>query len=182
MSDFSRTPMAVKTYAKKKFEPKVMLWIAMSPKGMSTPGRSMAVTARSYIDNCLEPHLVPFLNTHYPQGAYIFWPDKASAHYSRISTDFLDNNNICYVKKANNPTEVPQCRQIEDFFGLLATRVYHQNWIAKDVSALKRRIQKCISEIPPGTVQATLETVRKRLLRAYQLGSWKFVIDDFCFK
>ena len=33
-SDFSRTPKAVKTYAKKKFEPKVMLWIAMSPKGM----------------------------------------------------------------------------------------------------------------------------------------------------
>ena len=61
-SDLSRTPMAVKTYAKKKFEPKVMLWIAMSPKGMSTPvftsGKSMVVTARPYIDNCLEPHLV----------------------------------------------------------------------------------------------------------------------------
>ena len=146
----------------------------MSPKGMSTPvltsGRSMAVTARSYIDNCLEPHLVPFLNTHYPHGGYIFWPDKASAHYARISTDFLDTNNVCYVKKADNPTEVPQCRPIEDFFGLLATRVYHQNWIAKDVPALKRRIQKCISEIPPGTVQATLETVRKRLLRAYRVG------------
>ena len=36
-SDFSRTRMAVKTYAKKKFDPKVMLWIAMSPKGMSIP-------------------------------------------------------------------------------------------------------------------------------------------------
>ena len=30
-SDFSRTPMAVKTYAKKKFKSKVMLWIVMSP-------------------------------------------------------------------------------------------------------------------------------------------------------
>ena len=138
-SDFSRTLMAVKTYAKKKFEPKVMLWIAMSPKGMSTPvltsGRSMAVTAHSYIDNCLEPHLVPFLNTHYPHGGYIFWPDKASAHYARISTDFLDKNNVCYLKKADKPTEVPQCRPIEDFFALLATCVYHQNWIAKDVPA-----------------------------------------------
>ena len=29
--------MAVKTYAKNKSEPKVMLWIAMSPKGLLTP-------------------------------------------------------------------------------------------------------------------------------------------------
>ena len=67
-SDFAQTPMALKTYAKKKFEPKVMLWIAMSPEGLSSPvltsGRSMAVTARSYVDNCLEPHLLPFLNNH----------------------------------------------------------------------------------------------------------------------
>ena len=120
MSDFSLTPMAVKTYVKKKFESNVMLWIVMSPTVL-TSGRSMAVTARSYTDNCLEPHLVPFLNrvnTHYPHGGYIFCPDKASA---RISTDFLDNNNVRYVKKANNPTEVPRCRPIEEFFRLLAT-------------------------------------------------------------
>ena len=58
-SDFAQTPMAVKTHGKKKFEPKVMLWIAISPKGLSTPvltsGRSMSVMARSYVDNCLDP-------------------------------------------------------------------------------------------------------------------------------
>ena len=61
--------MAVKTYAKKNSEP-------MSLKGMSKPvitsGQCMAVTARSYIDNCLEPHLVAFLNTHYPTEATSF--------------------------------------------------------------------------------------------------------------
>ena len=71
-SDFTQTPMAVKTHGKKKFESKVMLWIAMSPKGLFTPvltsGRSMSVTARSYVDKCLEPHLIPFLNTHYRHG------------------------------------------------------------------------------------------------------------------
>ena len=121
-SDFSRTPMAMKTYAKKKFGPKVMQWIAMSTKGMSTPvlasGRSMAVTGRSYIDNCLESHLLPFLNTHYPHGGYIFLSDKASTHYARIATDFLDKNNFSnYVNKADNSTEVPQCRPIKDFSG-----------------------------------------------------------------
>ena len=126
--------MAVKTHGKKKFAPKVMLWITMCPKGLSTPvltsGRSMSVTARSYVDNCLEPHLIPFLNTHYRHGGYVFWPDKASAHYASVSTSFRD------AKKEDNPTEVPQCRPVEDFFGLLATRVYHRNWVAKDVAAL----------------------------------------------
>lgn len=173
-SDSSRTPTKVKTVGKKKFEPKVMLWIAMSPKGISravlTSGRSMSVTSHSYVNNCLNPHLLRFLNTHYPNGGYIFWPDKASAHYARLTTNFLDDNNVNYVKKEDNPTEVPQCRPIEDFFGLLAERVYRGNWEATDAEALKRRIRRCLSEIPPATVQATMASVRRRLMRAYRVG------------
>ena len=101
-SNTSQTPTKVKTFGKKKFEPKVMLWIAMSPKGISsvvlTSGRCMSVTAQSYVNNCLNPHLLQFLDTHYPQGGYIFWPGKTSAHYAGLTTTFLDNNNINYVK------------------------------------------------------------------------------------
>ena len=174
-SDPKLTPEKVRTFGKKKFEPKVMLWIAMSPKGISRPvltsGRSMSVTAHSYVNNCLNPHLLRFLNTHYPHGqGYVFWPDKASAHYAGLTTTFLSDNNIEYVKKEDNPTEVPQCRPVEDFFGLLATRVYHKNWVAKDAEHLKRRIRKCLREIPLSTVQATMASVRRRLLRAYRVG------------
>jgi hypothetical protein len=80
---------------------------------------------------------------------------------------FLDSKAVNYVVKVDNPIAFSQYRPIEDFFGLLATRAYHRNWVAKDLEALKRRIRKCISEIPHATVQATLETVRQRLLRAY---------------
>ena len=129
-----------------------MLWIALSPKGISThvltSGRGMAVNADRYVSNCLEPHLIPFLNRYYPQGGYIFWPDKASSHYARMTTDFLDSKGVNYVRKEDNPTEVPQCRPVEDFFGLLATRVYEGNWVAKNTEALKRRIRRCIRRIP----------------------------------
>ena len=122
-----------------------MLWIAISPKGISTPaitsGRGMAVTADSYVSNCLSRQLILYLNTHYPQGGFIFWPDKDSAHYARITTDYLDANGINYVSKEDNPTEVPQCRLVEDFFGLLSTRVNNEgNWVANNVEALKQRI------------------------------------------
>ena len=171
------TPIDVATYSKKKFEPKVMLWIAISPKGLSTPvltsGRSMAVKASTYITRCLNPILVPFLQEKYPNGGYVFWPDKASSHYARATLTFLDGHGVNYVAKDLNPTEVPQCRPIEDLFGVLATHVYAKNWIAKDTEALKRRIRRCITKIPEETVQATSRAVRKRLLLAYRQGIFK---------
>ena len=100
----------------------------------------MTVTADSYVSNCLSRQLILYLNTHYPQGGFIFWPDKDSAHYARITTDYLDANGINYVSKEDNPTEVPQCRLVEDFFGLLSTRVNEGNWVANNVEALKQRI------------------------------------------
>ena len=75
-SDPQATPDKVKHYAKKKFEPKVMLWIAISPKGMSDPvlssGKSMSVTANTYINECLKPRLIPFINSKYPREAMFF--------------------------------------------------------------------------------------------------------------
>ena len=98
----------------------------------------------------------------------MFWSDKASSYYSLKTTNFLNNKGINFVPKEVNPTEVPQCRPIEDFFGVLATHVYARNWIAGDAEALKRRIRACIKKIPEQTVQAASVAVRKRLLRAYR--------------
>ena len=169
-SDLSKTPIDVATYSKKKFEPKVMLWIAISPKGLSTPvltsSRSMSVTSSTYITRCLNPCLVPFVQQQYPNGGYIVWPAKASSHYARATLSFLERNEIKYVPKEMNPTEVPQCMPIEDYFGVLATHVYAKNW----VEALKRRIRTCIKKIPAKTVQDAAQSIRKRLLKAYRIG------------
>ena len=49
LSDREQMPISVATYSKKQFEPKVMVWIAISPKGLLTAvllsGLSMSVTA-----------------------------------------------------------------------------------------------------------------------------------------
>ena len=79
-SDHGSMPSDVATYSKKKFEPKVMLWLVISPKGISRPvltsGRSMAVNSSTYKTRCLNPCLVPFLHETYPNGGYLFWPDN----------------------------------------------------------------------------------------------------------
>ena len=70
--------------------------------------------------------MITFINEKCPSGGYVFWPDKASAHYARLTTTVLDSHGINYMKKDDNLTEVPQCRPIEDYFGLLATKVYEK--------------------------------------------------------
>ena len=127
-----------------------------------------AIAARFYIDDCLDPHLIPFLDAHYRRGG------QTELQYSlwRCLNGVLrqQERHLCsYVRNVDNQTEVPQCRPVEDFFGLLSTRVYHRNWVAKDMAALKRQIRKCISEIFPATVQATMETVWKRLFWAFRV-------------
>ena len=165
-SDFAQTPMTIK----KKFEPKVMLWIAMSPKGYPSPHVRAQHVFHCAIIRC---QLL---------GAPTWSPSAMEATYfgrTRLAHIMQGSPHpfltaitwITWRKtKEDNPTEVPQRRPVEDFFGLLATRVYHRNWVTKDVPALKRRIRKCISAIPPATVQATMESVRKRLLRAWMVG------------
>ena len=173
-SDITATPDSVATFGKRKFEPKVLLWIAISRKGISKPvlisGRGMAIDRFKYVSNCISPGLLPFIRKHYPNGGYIFWPDKASAHYADHTLTFLRRKRVNFVEKDDNPTNVPQCRPIEDFFGLLATRVYEGNWVAQDVEQLKRRIRRCLRAIPPPTVQATMDTVKAKLLKAYRRG------------
>ena len=79
-SDKGLTPSDVATYSKKKFEPKVMLWLTISPKGISrrvlTSGCSMAVKSSMYITRCLNPCLVPFLHKKYPNGMEVMCSGK----------------------------------------------------------------------------------------------------------
>ena len=121
-----------------------MIWIALLHKEISTPGltfgKSIAVNADLNVSNCLEPHLIPFFNKYYLKRWYIFKLDKASSHYSRMTTDFLDTKAVSYDRKEDNPTKVSQFRPAEELFGLLAIRVYGGNWVVKNTEALKQKI------------------------------------------
>ena len=59
-------------------------------------------------------------------------------------TTFLEDNNINYVNKNDKPTEVPQCRSVEDFFGFSVVRVYHRNRQVRDLEALTMQIRKLL--------------------------------------
>ena len=163
---------AVKT--KKKFEAKIMLWLAISKKGISEPycvPSGIAVKKDIYIKECLEKRLLPFINSNHAKGTFLFWPDKASSHYAGTTRQFLEKNTIDFVLRDNNPTNLP----IEDLFGQLAQVVYKNNWIANNIKQLKRRILSCIRATDFTAVQQKCGAIRKTLRKCYEKGPYSLL-------
>jgi hypothetical protein len=158
---------------KKKFEAKVMLWLAISPNGISRPylvPSGLAVTKELYIKECLHKRLLPFINNKHDINNCLFWPDKASAHYARDTQNFLHENNIPFVPKELNPTNLPQCRPIEDLFGHLSQEVYKNGWSASTPEELKQRILYCLRRMDTTSGQFSCNNIRKKLRECYING------------
>jgi len=164
--DKKKAPPALKYKFCTKYEKKLMMWIAISPKGISRPvfhPSGLGVTSKIYLDKCLKPVLIPFLHEHYPDGGYIFWPDKASSHYAIDVREFLEEENIPTVPRKDNPTSLPQARPIENFFGYLDSLVYKGGWKAKNLPQLQRRVKYCLKKVDKTIVQKMMTKVRTLL-------------------
>ena len=77
--------------------------------------------------------------------------------------DWLFSKKIEYLPKIINPANAPKLRPIEDFWGILKTNVYENNWSAKNVSQLKKKIQLCLKKMDSNLVQKIAGTVQKKL-------------------
>lgn len=151
---------------KKKFVKKVVLYIVISEQGVSEPfflTSGLAVNQEVYEKQCLKKHLVPFIKKYYQDGNFVFWPDKASSHYAKKTVEFLNKENITFVPKEHNPTNLPQCRPVEDFFGELSSLVYNKGWRAKTTKQLKTRIRKCLREMDTIGVQTACSNIARKL-------------------
>ena len=93
-SDKRKCPDNVRFAGKEKFPTKVLVWIAISARGLSKPvirqSKSDAINSDIYISECLEKKLLPFIREHHQDLNYIFWPDLASAHYSKATVAWMD--------------------------------------------------------------------------------------------
>ena len=99
--DIQKTPDNVKYAGKSKFEPKVLVWEAISSKGVSVPlirpNRAKAVESDVYIGQCL-PKLKQFIEKHHTGEKIIIWPDLANCHYAKKKTlDWLTAQKIPFV-------------------------------------------------------------------------------------
>ena len=100
--NLEKTPDSVKYKYKAKFEKKLLVWIAISPAGMTSPiffQSGLAINQDVYLEKCIKAKLIPFIRQNYPNGGYVFWPDLASSHYANKVKEYLKNEKIEFVAK-----------------------------------------------------------------------------------
>ena len=174
-SDPSVTPPNVKFKRTQKYSAKVLVWIAISEKGISKPffaKQVQVINETTYLNQCIRVRLMPFINKHHNLKQVLFWPDLATSHYAGSVTDFFEEQNICFVPKEKNPQNCPQARPIETLWSLLEDKVYGGGWEAKTVEQLKRRIQKQLKQIDMKTVQTMFSSIRKQLRKIADEGPY----------
>ena len=157
------TPDEVKHNLKSKYEEKVLVWLALSSKGISKPffvRSKQAINQNVYLDECIKRRLIPFIKKH---PNHIFWTDLASSHYAKKVLNYLNEQKVNFVEKVDNPANVPEARPVEDFWGDLKRAVYNKNWSAKNVVQLKRRICYCLGKLDLNFIQERASEVHKRL-------------------
>lgn len=140
--DINKTPDTVKYNFREKYPSKLLVWIAISPKGIAKPifrPSGLAINAEGYLET-LKSSLVPFIKHNYSSDGYVFWPDLATSHYSTNVQLYLKKQSIPCVLKSINPANLPKARPIEDFWGDLKEKVYKEDWKAKNLDELKQRI------------------------------------------
>ncbi|XP_065653066.1 uncharacterized protein LOC136080378 [Hydra vulgaris] len=135
-------PESVRFIGKEKFPKKLLMWIAISDR---------------------EKRLLPFIHKYHRDFNYLFWPDLASSHYSKDSLNWMDQY-VYYVDKESNPSNVPQARPIENFWGHLAQKVYEGDWQASTEQVLIDRIKLKLQEIDLNFLQSHMKGVRAKLI------------------
>jgi hypothetical protein len=85
-NNLQKTPFNVRNKFKAKFEQKILVWVAISPRGKSKVlffKSGLAINQSIYKEQCLDKGLMSFIDEYYPRGGYVFWPDLASSHYAK---------------------------------------------------------------------------------------------------
>jgi transposase len=162
-------PPSKKFAPMEKFAPKVLVWIAISDRGLSRPyfaPSTGALNAELYQRKCVTQRLKPFIDSYHDDGEYLFWPDLASCHYAKTTMEVFEELDINVVPRDKNPPNTPQLRPIEDFWGILKQLVYDKGWQAENLEQLKRRIKYCLKKVNMSVVRDMMLHVKSRVRQA----------------
>lgn len=177
-SSVESAPSDVKYRTEKKFPVQLMVWLCVSENGVSEPvflERPNSVNAEFYQEHCVRRGLMSFIKKYHDGDDILFWPDLASAHYARTTLQILRDLDVPFVEKECNPPNLPQCRPIENFWGLLKTAVYDKGWEANSIPQLKRRITATLKKMDHSPLRADLRTLKTRLRTVNREGPFSIL-------
>ena len=158
-TDPSTAPTEIKFRKKKKFEAKM----GISSKGVSdvyVHKSKQGIRQGIFLNECINKRLLPFIDKYHSNRNDLFWADLASAHYSKTVQERLNEKNVPFVIRKDNPLNVPQARPIETIWTLLERKVYENNCEAKNLDLLARRIKQKSKELDLKMLRSMIESVK----------------------
>ena len=87
--------------------------VGISAKGVSNVNvhrNKQALNQKIYVKECINRL---YVSKYYSNGNFFFWSNLARSHYSNIVQQRLNEKNIPYVSRIENPPNVPQAHPIE---------------------------------------------------------------------
>ncbi|KAJ3659055.1 hypothetical protein Zmor_010764 [Zophobas morio] len=164
----------VKFKRHKKFQSKLLVWLAISSRGHSTAficPSGNSVNADIYEKQCIRSRLVRFIREKHSDGNFVFWPDMATAHYAANVIAAYNELNIPFIPKDKNVPNVPQLRPIERFWRNLKRNVYENGWEASTHAELKKRILLKIRQTKITAFTNLMRRVKTKILKASRYGT-----------
>lgn len=141
----------------------VMVWGGFSSRGTTELCFvDLKMNASRYV-NVLEEYLLPFAYSAHgtePED-FVFMQDNARPHTARVTTDFL---NQLGVTRMNWPACSPDLNPIENLWGFMTQKVYHNSHQFTNVNDLKDCITRVWNEIPQNIIDSLNGSMRNRCL------------------
>ena len=132
--------------------------------GITANGRTDLVilnenlTARRYIDEVLQPHLLPFLTQH--GGDLTFQQDNAPAHRALATRQFFMNHQISLLTPW--PAKFPDLNVIEHLWDRMKRDISALGPPPRTVQQLQRAVINSWNTIPQHVIQALVRSMRRR--------------------
>lgn len=116
-----------------------------------------SLTARRYIDEVLEPHVLPFLRQH--PNVTLFQQDNARPHSARLTADYLHQNNVNVLPW---PAYSPDLSPIEHIWDQLGQAVSRRAVRPVNRQELIHALQEEWDNIPQFRIQRLVRSMRRR--------------------
>ena len=117
--------------------------------------KSLAVNTEIYINECLQPRLLPFIHNHQSDLNFQFVHDLAGALSSK-ETIALMKENLPFGNNTTNHQNVPQDRLIENWRGILVQEIYEGGWKVTTQQELISRIESKLKNFDSNFLQSLM--------------------------
>ncbi|RWR99611.1 hypothetical protein B4U79_01338 [Dinothrombium tinctorium] len=147
-----------------KHSPAVMVWGAMSARGLSPiafiPGHIDSTKYAIVMDH----NLLDTMNTLYPDG-WLYQQDNAPVHTSKLTKKWFEDHGVRLITWPPGSTDL---NPIEVLWAIIKRRIEAKN--PSNVNDLKAEIEKIWEEMSTSTIKSLIDSMPARLQKCIELN------------